>query len=124
MVLITGNWRVAMAGLAASLLIFGVLFFTVIQPSQHTANQAIKTGLQQSQQALNQAQKQLSSASSQASRASSQAGAAGSQVQQQVSKATGEAQQKLSKAAKLASCLSNAGIDTSKIQACQANFGH
>jgi uncharacterized membrane-anchored protein YhcB (DUF1043 family) len=123
MVLVTGNWRIALAGLAASLLIFGVLFFTVIQPSQNTANQAIKTGLQQSQQALNQAQKQLSNASSQASSASSQAGAAGSQVQQQVSKATGEAQQKLSKAAKLANCLSNAGIDTSKIQACQANFG-
>ena len=92
MVLVTGNWRIAMAGLAASLLIFGVLFFTVIQPSQNTANQAIKSGLQQSQQALNQAQKQLSSAGSQA--------------------------------AKLANCLSQAGIDASKIQACQANFGH
>ena len=64
MVLVTGNWRIALAGLAASLLIFGVLFFTVIQPSQNTANQAVKTGLQQSQQALNQAQKQLSTASS------------------------------------------------------------
>ena len=41
MVLVTGNWRIAMAGLAASLLIFGVLFFAVIQPSQNTANQAI-----------------------------------------------------------------------------------
>ncbi len=61
MVLVTGNWRIALAGLAASLVIFGVLFFTVIQPSQNTANQAIKSGLQQSQQALNQAQKQLSS---------------------------------------------------------------
>ncbi len=34
------------------------------------------------------------------------------------------AQQKLSQAAKLANCLSQAGIDTSKIQTCQANFGH
>jgi len=67
MVLVTGNWRIAMAGLAASLLIFGVLFFTVIQPSQNTANQAIKTGLQQSQQALNQASKQLTGASTQTS---------------------------------------------------------
>ena len=122
MVLVTGNWRIALAGLAASLLIFGVLFFTVIQPDQNTANQAIKTGLQQSQQALGQAQKQLSSATTQAGSASSQSGAASSQVQQ-VSKATGEAQQQLSKAAKLANCLSLAGTDVSKIQACQANFG-
>ena len=126
MVLVTGNWRIAMAGLAASLLIFGVLFFTVIQPSQNTANQAIKSGLQQSQQALNQAQKQLSSAGSQAAPATlaTSATSATSQVQQQISKATGQAQQQLSKAAKLANCLSQAGIDASKIQACQANFGH
>jgi hypothetical protein len=128
MVLVTGNWRIAMAGLAASLLIFGVLFFTVIQPSQNTANQAIKSGLQQSQQALNQAQKQLSSAGSQAAPAAPAASAASaapatSQVQQQISKATGQAQQQLSKAAKLANCLSQAGIDASKIQACQGNFG-
>jgi hypothetical protein len=123
MVLITGNWRVAMAGLAASLLIFAVLFFTVIKPSENTANQALKSGLQQSQQALNQAQKQLSSAGSQAAPAAPSAPAA-SQVQRQISKATGQAQQQLSKAAKLASCLSQAGIDASKMQACQANFGH
>ena len=122
MVLVTGNWRIALAGLAASLLIFGVLFFTVIQPSQNTANQAIKSGLQQSQQVLNQAQKQLSGASSQVSGASNQTGAASSQAQQQVSKATGVAQQKLSQAAQLTNCLSQAGIDTSKIQACQAKF--
>jgi predicted PurR-regulated permease PerM len=117
MVLVTGNWRVALAGLAASLLIFAVLFFTVIQPSQHTANQAIKTGLQQSQQALNDAQKQLSTATNPASPSAPA-------VQSQVSQATGQAQQKLNQAAKLANCLSQAGIDTSKIQACQANFGH
>jgi hypothetical protein len=118
MVLVTGNWRIAMAGLAASPLIFGVLFFTVIQPSQNTANQAIKTGLQQSQQALNQASKQLSNASSQTSPSPPTA------VPSQVSKATSQAQQQLSHAAKLANCLSQAGIDASKIQACQANFGH
>ncbi len=48
----------------------------------------------------------------------------GAQVQQHFSKATGTAQQKLSQATKLANCLSQAGIDTSKIQACRANFGH
>ncbi len=113
MVLVTGNWRIALAGLAASLLIFGVLFFTVIQPSENTANQAVKTGLQQSQQALNQAQKQLSTAGSQAGSAASQSSAV-----------TGQAQQTLNRAAKLANCLSQAGIDTSKVAACQANFGH
>jgi uncharacterized membrane-anchored protein YhcB (DUF1043 family) len=123
MVLVTGNWRIAMAGLAASLLIFAVLFFTVIKPSENTANQAVKSGLQQSQQALDQAQKQLSSAGSQVAPATP-ATPATSQVQQQISKATGQAQQKLSQAAKLANCLSQAGINASKIQACQANFGH
>jgi hypothetical protein len=37
---------------------------------------------------------------------------------------TSPAQQTLSKASKLANCLSQAGIDTSKVQACQAQFGH
>jgi predicted PurR-regulated permease PerM len=123
MVLVTGNWRIALAGLAASLLIFAVLFFTVIQPSQNTANQAIKSGLQQSQQVIDQAQKQLSNASSQAGSASSAAPQV-STATQQVSKATGQAQQKLSQAAKLAACLSKAGIDAAKIQTCQASYGH
>ncbi len=98
MVLVTGNWRVALAGLAASLVIFAVVFFTVIQPSENTANQAVKTGLQQTQQALNQAAKQSSSA-------------------------TGAANQAVSKAAKLAGCLASAGIDTAKVQTCQAQYG-
>jgi len=123
MVYVTGNWRVALAGIAASLLIFGVLFFTVIQPSQHTADQAVKTGLRQSQQALDQAQKQLSNATAPAS-PSTPASPTTSSVQSQVSQATGQAKQALSKASKLANCLTQAGIDASKIQACQANFGH
>jgi hypothetical protein len=126
MVMVTGNWRIALAGLAASLLIFGVLFFAVIQPSQNTANQAIKTGLQQSQQAINQASKALSTAGSQTTPAATPAATpqAPAQVQQAVSSATSQAQQTLSKAAKLANCLAQAGIDTSKVQACQAQFGH
>ena len=124
MVLVTGNWRIALAGLAASLLIFGVLFFTVIQPSQNTANQAIKSGLQQSQQAINQAQKQLSGASSSAGSVGSAAPQVSKQVSKQISSATSQAQQQLSKAAKLANCLSAAGIDATKIGACQASYGH
>lgn len=126
MVLVTGNWRIALAGLAASLLIFGVLFFTVIQPSQNTANQAVKAGLQQTQNALSQAQKQLSTATVPAAPASpaTPASPAAPQTQQQVAGATSKAQQTLNKAAKLANCLSQAGVDTSKVAACQANFGH
>ena len=112
MVVVSTNWRLWMAGMAVSLAIFGVVFFTVIKPSSDTANQAIKSGLQQSQQAINQAQKQLGSASSQASSAASQAGAAGTAAQTQ-----------LNKASKLTACLSAAGTDVAKVSACQVKFG-
>ena len=61
--------------MAVSLTIFGVVFFTVIKPSSDTANQAIKSGLQQSQQAIDQAKKQFGTAASQGGSASGQAGA-------------------------------------------------
>jgi F0F1-type ATP synthase membrane subunit b/b' len=127
MVLVTGNWRAWLIGTAASLVIFAVVFFTVIKPSSDTANQAIKTGLQQSQQAinqgqqaLNQAQKQLTTASGQSATVSSQAG----NVSSQAGKVSSQAQQELGKAAKLTSCLSTAGTDVAKVQACQVKFGH
>jgi hypothetical protein len=104
--------------MAVSLLIFAVLFFTVIQPSTNTANQAIKTGEQQAQQAISQAQKQLSSATGQASAASGQASAASGQA----SGVPAQAQQQLSKAAKLSACVTSAGTDVGKIQACQAKY--
>jgi hypothetical protein len=104
MVLVTGNWRIWLAGMAASLAIFAVVYFTVIQPSMNTANQALKSGLQQTQQAVNQAQKQLGSAS----------GKAGA--------AAGQAQQQLGNAAKLTACLAAAGTDATTIQACQAKY--
>ena len=62
MLVVTTNWRLWMAGMAVSLAIFGVVFFTVIKPSSDSANQALKSGLQQSQQVINQAQKQLGTA--------------------------------------------------------------
>jgi hypothetical protein len=104
MVLVTSNWRMWLAGMAASLVIFAVIFFTVIRPDQNTANQALKSGLQQSQQVINQAQKQLSSAGG-------QAGAAG-----------GQAQKQLTKAAKLTSCVAAAGADPTKLQACNVKY--
>ena len=104
MVLVTGNWKLWMVGMATSLVIFAVLFFTVIKPSSDTANQAVKSGLQQSQQVLNQAQKQITSA-----------GGAGSSV-------TKQAKQQLSKASKLNGCVAAAGTDPSKLEACQSKY--
>jgi predicted PurR-regulated permease PerM len=117
MVVVTSNWRIWLAGMAASLVIFGVLFFTVIKPSSDTANQAIKSGLQQSQQAINQAQKQLGTAEQQAGSVGSQAGAVAGAVSTQ-------AQQQLNNAAKLTACISAAGTDVAKAEACQVKFAH
>lgn len=101
MVLVSNNWRLWLVGMAASLAIFLVVFFTVIKPSTDTANQAIKSGMQQEQQVLNQAQKQLKNAGG--------SGGAGSQA--------------LSTAKKLAACVTAAGTDTGKLAACQTKFG-
>ncbi len=105
MVIVSGNWRFALAGLAASLVMFLVIYFAVIKPDNNVANQAIKTGLQQSQQALNQAQKGISSAGAQGSASAGQA-----------------ASKQISKAQKLTACLAAAGTDLSKVQSCQALY--
>ncbi len=110
MVLVTGNMKTWLIGMAASLVIFAVVFFTVIQPSSNTANQAIKAGLKQSQQALNQAQQQISNAAQQSGAAAGAASTAGQQV--------------LSNAQKLTACLASAGTDLSKMQGCQTKYGH
>ncbi|MGO9972832.1 MAG: hypothetical protein ACLP01_08505 [Solirubrobacteraceae bacterium] len=104
MVLVTGNWRLWLVGMTASLVIFAVVYFTAIQPSTNAANQAIKTGLQQTQQALNQTQRQLNTNASEASATA------------------GQAQQQLGKAAKLTSCLEAAGTNATAMQACQAKY--
>lgn len=105
MVIVSGNWRIAIAGLAVSLVMFLVVYFAVIKPDNSVANQALKTGLQQSQQALNQAQKGLSSAGAQGSASAGQ-----------------EASKQVSKAQKLTACLATAGTDVSKMQSCQALY--
>ncbi len=109
MVLVTGNWRLWLAGMAASLAIFGVLYFTVIKPNSDTANQALKSGLQQSQQVISQAKKQIN--------------AAGAQSNGQAAAAVSTANTQLSKAAKLTACVQAAGTDAGKIQSCQVKFG-
>jgi len=98
MVLVTTSWRMWIVGLVASLAIFGVLYLTVIKPDNNAANQALRTGLQQSQQVINQAKQQLGNSNSQASQA-------------------------LNKASKLTACVQAAGTDPSKLAACQSQFG-
>jgi type II secretory pathway component PulM len=119
MLVVTNSWRMWMIGMLVSVGLFAVIYFTVIQPDNNAANQALKSGLQQSQQVLNNAQKQLKDATGQASSAARQAGTASTA-------ATGVAnsvQKTVNKAQKLAACVAAAGTDVSKVQACQAQFG-
>jgi hypothetical protein len=126
MVLVTTSWQRWAAGLAVSLVVFLVLYLTVIQPSTTTANQAVKAGLQQTQQAIKQAQQQINSASNPASAASGHANhqvtAAGAKANKQLAAAGAKANQQLNVAGKLAACVAAAGTDTSKLQACQVKY--
>jgi hypothetical protein len=105
MILVTRSWRMWGIGMALSLAIFLVVYFTAIRPSVDTANQAVRSGIQQTQQAINQAQKQISSGSGQAGTVDKQA------------------QKQLSKAAALTNCVATAGTDVSKVTACQTKYG-
>ncbi len=53
LVLSSGRWWLASA--AVSLIIFLIVYFTVIKPDNNTANQLLKSGEQQVQQAVNSA---------------------------------------------------------------------
>jgi hypothetical protein len=96
--LITTNWRLWIIGPALSLIIFLIVYFTVIKPDNNAANAALQSGERQAQQVVNQAAK-----------ASSGSGAAVNQA--------------LSKAQKLTACVTAAGTDTTKLAACQAQYG-
>jgi hypothetical protein len=126
MVIVNTSWQRWAAGLAVSLIIFVVLYLTVIQPSTNTANQAVKAGEAQTQQAIKQAQQQINSASNQANaatgHASKQAAAAGAKADKQIAAAGAQANQQLNQAGKLAACVSAAGTDTGKLQACQVKY--
>lgn len=104
MVVVTNNWRIWAVGMAASLVLFLVVYFVAIRPSENTANQAVKTGLAQTQQALNQAGKQLNSST------------AGS------SSANQAAQSTLSNAQKLTQCVQAAGTNASALATCQSKY--
>jgi hypothetical protein len=90
------------ASTTVSLIVFGVIYFSVIKPATDTANQALKNGLQQTQQVISQATKQVTTAG----------------------QTNGAASQAVQKAAKLTSCLVSAGTDVTKIQACTTKYGH
>jgi preprotein translocase subunit YajC len=109
MILVTTSKRMWLAGLAVSLIIFGVVYFTVIKPDNTAANQAVKSGMQQSEQVIKQAQKQVTSAEKQAGTVAT--------------KTDKKANQQLGNAAKLASCIAAAGTDTSKLASCQSKYG-
>jgi hypothetical protein len=53
LVVSNGRWWIVSA--AVSLVIFLIVYFTVIKPSTDTANQLLRNGEQQVQQAVNQA---------------------------------------------------------------------
>jgi hypothetical protein len=128
MVLVTTSWQRWAAGLAVSLVVFLILYLTVIQPSTTTANQAVKAGMQQTQQAIKQAQQQINSASAgnpanaASGHADKQVAAAGAKANQQLAAAGAKAKQQLNEAGKLAACVAAAGTDTSRLQACQVKY--
>ncbi|HYU60751.1 MAG TPA: hypothetical protein VEK39_08320 [Solirubrobacterales bacterium] len=113
MIIFTNSWKIWLAGLAVSLGIFAIIYFTVIQDANDQAdkaleqsNKAIEQGLQQSQQALDQSQQQLDQ--------QGQNGGGG---------AAGNANEQIDEAQQLTQCISEAGTDTDAIQECQAQFG-
>jgi hypothetical protein len=55
MIIISRSPKIALAALAVSLAIFGVLYFTVIKPSSDTANATLRNATQQTNQAVKHA---------------------------------------------------------------------
>ena len=122
MVLVSYSRRAWAISLAVSVVIFGLLYFTVIKPGSDTANQAVKAGLLQTQQALTQAQQQLSSGAGQFGRPSSSGGTATTAPGGSASTGAGQLQQTLSKAQQLTACVTAAGTDVGQIEACKTKF--
>jgi hypothetical protein len=102
LIVVSNSWKIWLAGMAVSLGIFLVVYFTVIKDANDTADQALQNATQQEQQLLNNANEELDKASQDAQ---------------------GAAQGSLSDAEKLTNCIADAGTDTGKIADCQAQFG-
>jgi|tagenome__1003787_1003787.scaffolds.fasta_scaffold19153321_2 hypothetical protein len=62
MIIISRSPKIALAALAVSLAIFGVLYFTVIKPSSDTANATLRNATQQTNQAVKAVDKQTGGA--------------------------------------------------------------
>lgn len=108
MVLVTRNPLWWLAGTAVSLIIVAVIYFAAIKPSTDSANKTVKQTEKQAQQLIDSTTKQVQQATKSAG--SSSAGA------------TSAAQSAVDKAAKLAACITKAGTDVTKIQACNAQY--
>jgi len=93
MIVVARGWRAATIGGLVSLIVFAVLYFTVIKPDNNTANSAITNTEKQVNQVVNSVSK------------SAPAGAVPASV-------TG-----------LTACLAAAGTNTTALQACRTKYG-
>lgn len=95
---VMGAMRYRLIGAGISLIVFLIVYFTVIRPDNNAAQNAIRASRQQAQQ-----------------------------LEQQLSHASGvsqsQADQIMSKAQKLAACMQKAGADPNAIAACTSKFG-
>jgi hypothetical protein len=93
--LITGSWKIWLAGIAVSLGVFAVIYFTVIKPTTDHRERGRS--------------KQLPAIPGCAQRPRENAPSAA-------------AKRQLSQAERLTACLQDAGIDTDAVQDCQARY--
>jgi len=93
MIVVARGWRGAAIGGLVSLIVFAVLYFTVIKPDNNTANQALTNTEKQVNQVVNSVSR------------SAPAGAVPSSV------------------TRLTSCIEAAGTNTTALQACRTKYG-
>jgi F0F1-type ATP synthase membrane subunit b/b' len=95
LIVVSSGWKMWLAGLAVSVGIFAVLYFTVIKPTTDNANSALTNSLNQANQELNEAKQNAPDA---------------------------QTKKELSQAQRLTACLEDAGTDTGKVVDCQAKY--
>ena len=95
MIIVSSSWKLWLAGLAVSVGIFAVLYFTVIKPTTDNANRALSSSLENANQQLQNAKEEAPNA---------------------------QAKKQISEAERLTACLQDAGTDASAIADCQAQF--
>ena len=132
MIVFTNSWKIWLAGLAVSLGIFAIIYFTVIQDANDQAdqaleqsNQAIEQGLQQSQQALDQSQQALDQAENGGGGGTgggSGGGGTGSGGGGGGGDTAGSANEQIDETQALLQCIADAGTDTAAIEDCKAQF--